>query len=113
MGMNILIHILITALSLLIVAKFIPGVAVDSLTAALIVALVLGLLNFFIRPVLIVLTLPITLLTLGLFIFIINAALFMFAASFIDGFHVDGFVSALLGSVVVSVLSTIGNKLVT
>ncbi len=105
-------RILLTALALLVAAYYIPGIEVTGIYIAIITALILGVLNLIVRPILFVLTLPITLLTLGLFTFVINALLFMFAASFIDGFSVDGFISALLGSLVVSVLSAIGNKFI-
>ncbi|MCA9361272.1 phage holin family protein [Candidatus Kaiserbacteria bacterium] len=108
--MKIIIKVLISALALLIVAYFMPGVTVDGLYTALITALILGLLNVTVRPILIVLTLPITIITLGLFIFIINALIFMFVASFVDGFTVDGFVTALIASLIVSILSAVGNK---
>lgn len=108
---NIIIRILLGALALLLVAEVVPGISVDGLYPALIAAVVLGLLNGIVRPILVVLTLPVTIVTLGLFIFVINAALFLFAASFIDGFRVDGFWIALLGSVLVSVVTTLGNRL--
>lgn len=111
--MKIIIRILVTALGLLLAAYLIPAIQIDSLYIAIITAVILGILNLIARPILVVLTLPITILTLGLFIFIINAALFLFAASFIDGFTVDGFIPALLGSIIVSVVSTVGNKLLT
>lgn len=110
--MILITRILLNALALLLVAYYIPGIEVASLYIAIISAIILGLLNLIIRPVLIILTLPITLLTLGLFTFVINAALFLFAASFIEGFTVDGFLPALLGSVIVSVIGTIGNKFI-
>ena len=109
--MKIILRILIGALALLGVAYLIPGVNVESFYAAVIAAIILGVLNFFVRPVLILLTLPITIVTLGLFTFVINAALFMFAASFIDGFSVDSFLAALIGSILVSIASAVGNKL--
>lgn len=109
--MKIISRILITALGLLLAAYLIPGIDVTSLYIAIITAIILGILNLIARPILVVLTLPITIVTLGLFIFVINALIFWFAASFIDGFSVDGFFPALLGSLVVSVVSTIGNKL--
>lgn len=108
--MKILIHVLITALALILVSKFVPGITVSSLYVAVIAAVILGLLNLIVRPILIILTLPITLLTLGLFTFVINAGLFIFAASFIDGFVVTGFIPALIGSILVSIISTIGNN---
>lgn len=110
--MTIIIRILITALGLLLAAYLIPGIVVASLYIAIITAIILGVLNLIARPILFVLTLPITLLTLGLFLFIINAALFWFTASFVDGFEVEGFIPALLGSILVSLVSTVGNKLV-
>ncbi len=101
--------ILLTAFLLLLVEKVVSGVSIDGLYVAIIAAIVLGLLNAVVRPVLVILTLPISIVTLGLFIFIINAGLFMFAASFLDGFSVNSFWSALLASIMVSVGSTIGN----
>lgn len=111
MCMKILAHIVITALALLLIAQIIPGVEIASFTTALIAALVLGVLNAFVKPILVILTFPITIVTLGLFIFVINAGLFLFAASFIDGFSVSGFFPALLGSLVVSVVSTATQRL--
>lgn len=108
--MKLLTRLLLTALVLLVVANYIPGIHVAGFYSAFIVAVILGLLNLFVRPVLVILTLPITLLTLGLFMFVINAALFWFAATFIDGFSVDSFGYALLGSLIVSVASAVGNK---
>jgi len=110
---NIVIRILVTALALLLVERLVPGISVSGLYPAIIAAVVLGLLNLIARPILVVLTLPITIVTLGLFIFVINALLFWFAASFISGFVVTGFFAALVGSVIVSIISTIGNKLLT
>ncbi|MCB9811698.1 phage holin family protein [Candidatus Nomurabacteria bacterium] len=110
--MKMISRVLIGALALLLAANFIPGIEVMGLYTAIIAALILGLLNMIVRPVLIVLTLPVTILTLGLFTFVINAALFWFAASFIEGFAVAGFVPALLGSIFVSIVSAIGNALI-
>lgn len=103
-------RLLLTTLLLLLVEHFVPGVAIEGFYHALIAAVVLGLLNAIVRPVLILLTLPISVVTLGLFIFVINAGLFMFAASFLEGFTVSGFWSALFGSLIVSVGGTIGSK---
>ena len=110
---NIVLRILISALALLVAAYLVPGIAVDSIYIAIITALVIGLLNLIVRPILVVLTFPITVVTLGLFIFVINAAIFWFVSTFIEGFSVDGFVAALIGSLVVSVVSTIGHKTLT
>ena len=100
--MKILVRWLLLAAALLLVANIYPGVQVASFGAAMIAALVLSLFNTLLRPILVLLTLPVTLLTLGLFLFVINALLFYFAASVIDGFHVAGFVAALIGSVLYS-----------
>jgi len=108
--MKLIARLLLTTLALLAVAAYVPGVAIDGLYSAIMAAVVLGLLNLFVRPILVILTFPITLLTLGLFILIINASLFWFAATFIDGFSVTGFLPALIGSLIVTVVSTLGNK---
>ncbi len=110
-SMKIVFKILIGALALLGVAYLVPGVEVATFYAALIASLVLGVLNLIVRPILFVLTLPITIVTLGLFIFVLNAILFWFAASFLDGFTVSGFIPALFGSLLVSLATTIANKL--
>ncbi len=101
--MKILVRWLLLAAALLLVANVYPGVQVASFGSAMIAALVLGLFNTLLRPILVLLTLPVTLLTLGLFLFVINALLFYFAASVLDGFHVSGFVAALIGSVLYSI----------
>ena len=103
--------LLLTALLLLVVTELIPGVVVEDVYIAVIAAIVLGLLNAVVRPVLLILTLPITILSLGLFTFVINALLFMFAASFLDGFSVAGFWPALWGSLMVSIGGTIGERI--
>lgn len=101
---------LINALCLLAVAHLVPGVHVVNFTAALFAAAVLGLINVFIKPVLSLLTLPITVLTLGLFSFVLNALMFGLAAYFLSGFNVDGFWAALIGALVFGVLSWIANS---
>jgi putative membrane protein len=101
--MKILARWLLLAASLLLVAQLYPGVQVGSFGTALVAALVLGLLNALLRPLLVVLTLPVTLLTLGLFLFVINALMFYWAAGLIDGFSVGGFGAALIGSLIYSV----------
>lgn len=108
--MTLIIRLLWNALGLILIAEFIDGITVDGFYPAVIAALVLGLLNSIIKPILFILTLPITILTLGLFAFVINAGLFLFAASFIDGFAVDNFWYALLGSLLMSIVSTIGSR---
>ena len=100
--MKIVVRWLLLAAALLLVANIYPGVSVKTFGTAMIAALVLGLLNALLRPILVLLTLPVTLLTLGLFLFVINALMFYFAASMLDGFHVDGFGAALVGSLLYS-----------
>ena len=102
--MKLLLTWLLAACALLLVAYLYPGVQVQSFSSALIAAFVIGLFNMVLRPVLVVLTLPVTLITLGLFLFVINALLFWTAASLLDGFHVNGFGAALLGSLIYSAL---------
>jgi len=101
-AVKIVVRWLLLAAALLLVAHLYPGVQVANFTAAMIAALVLGLLNALLRPILVLLTLPVTVLTLGLFLFVINALMFYFAASLLDGFHVTGFVAALIGSLLYS-----------
>lgn len=108
--MKLITKLLLTAFILLLVAEFVPGITVDGIYPAIIAAVVLGLLNLFVKPILFILTLPITILSLGLFMFIINASLFWFAATFIEGFAVATFGHALLGSLIVTVFSAVGNK---
>jgi putative membrane protein len=101
-AMKIFIRWLLLAAALLLVAQLGVGVSVASFGSAMIAALVIGLLNTLLRPILVLLTLPVTILTLGLFLFVINALMFYFAASVLEGFHVTGFVAALVGSLLYS-----------
>jgi putative membrane protein len=110
--MSLILQILWNAIGLLLIATYVPGIHVNSFYTAVIAAIILGLLNAVIRPVLFVLTLPITILTLGFFSLVINAALFLFAASFIEGFSVGSFWYALLGSLLMSLVSTAGSHLI-
>ena len=105
------IRFLSVVLGLFVAAEIVPGIALGGLQDALVVAVLLALLNILIRPVLIFLTLPITILTLGLFIFILNALLFLFVGGLVTGFEIDSFGSALLGSIVVSIISWLVQKL--
>lgn len=100
------------ALALLVVAYMLPGVRVDGLESALIAALVLGLINTLLRPLLILLTLPATMLTLGLFIFVINGLLFWFAGSVLRGFEVSGFWVGVMGALLYSILSSLFSLLI-
>ncbi len=98
---------IVNAAALLLVAYIYPGVHVESFLAALIAALVLGLVNAFIRPLLVILTFPVTLITLGLFLFVINALLFWLVAEVVHGFTVGGFWAALVGSILYSLITLV------
>jgi len=100
-----LIRLVISAMGLWIAARVVPGVEIRGEATLLLAALLLGIVNAVVRPVVVLLTLPVTLLTLGLFLWVVNAAMFGLVAALIDGFHVAGFGSALLGSLLVSVTS--------
>jgi len=102
--MSIIFHWLIGALALFIAAKFVPGISVTA-EGALIGSLVLALLNLFVKPIISILTLPINIITLGLFSLVINALIILIAAHFVPGFLVAGFVSALLLSIVLSIVN--------
>jgi putative membrane protein len=107
--MNLLIRILVTSGLVLLIAHFMPGVHVAGFTTALIVAIVLGLLNIFIKPILVILTLPVTILTLGLFLLVINALIILLCTNIVGGFSVDSFWTALIFSIVLSLLQSIMN----
>jgi putative membrane protein len=108
--MKLLLKWLLSAAALLAVAHLYSGVVVQSFSAALIAALVIGLLNALLRPILVVLTLPVTVLTLGLFLFVINALMFYWAAALLDGFQVRGFGAALIGSLLYTVIGLVINS---
>jgi putative membrane protein len=101
-AMKLIVRWFLLGAALLLVANVYPGVTVSSFASALIAALVLGLLNTLVRPLLVLLTLPVTLLTLGLFLFVINALMFWSASGLLSGFNVTGFGAALIGSVIYS-----------
>jgi putative membrane protein len=103
--MKLIVRWLLLSAALLLVGHLYSGVAVASFTSAMIAALVLGLLNTLVRPLLVLLTLPVTLLTLGLFIMVINALLFWFVAFVLGGFQVASFGSAFLGAILYSLIS--------
>jgi len=105
--MKLILRILLSALAVVILAKILPGIGVDSYTTAIIVAVVLSLLNFIVKPILVLLTLPVTVLTLGLFLLIINALIILLADSLIDGFQVQTIWWALLFSLLLSFLQSI------
>jgi putative membrane protein len=106
-GMRLIIRWLLLAAALLLVTHLYRGVTVSSFGDAMLAAFVIGLFNTLVRPLLVLLTLPVTLLTLGLFLFVINALMFWWAASVLDGFSVSGFGAALLGSLIYSLCSMV------
>ena len=112
MARDLLLVWLINALALLALPYLVPSVRVESFYTALIAALLLGLVNTLIRPLLVLLTLPVTVLTLGLFVFVINGLLFWFVASFVQGFAVGGFWSAFFGAIVYALVSWAASALV-
>ena len=103
--MTLLARWLLNAAALVLIAYFYPGVELHGWGPALIAALVLGLVNALVRPILIVLTLPVTILTLGLFIFVLNGLLFWMVGSWLEGFWVGGFWAGVLGAIVFSIIS--------
>ena len=105
--MKIILKVLLTAIAVVILAKLLPGIQVDGYTSAIYVAIVLGLLRIFVRPLIILFTLPITIITLGLFLFVINAIIILLADKLVDGFTVSGFGYALLFSLLLSFLQSI------
>ncbi|MDO9037662.1 MAG: phage holin family protein [Lutibacter sp.] len=105
--MNLILKIVLTAVAVLVIAHFLPGVSVVNFTSSVIVAIVLALLRVTIKPILIILTLPVTIVTLGLFLLVINALIILLADNLIDGFQVTGFWIALLFSLILSVFESI------
>lgn len=109
---RLIAKLLIMALAILAVAEVLGGVTVDSFYIATIVAVILGFINVLIRPVLILLTLPINIITLGLFTFVINGVLLWFVASFVQGFAVDGFLTAILAAFIIAAINWFGEKFI-
>lgn len=105
--MRLLLHWLISAIAVWIVAHIVPGIYVSGIRAALIAALVIGLINATLGLVLKIVTFPLTILTLGLFWFVINALMLELAASFVSGFYVRNFIAALIGAVMLSLVSSV------
>ena len=110
--MVLLLRWILFTLAIMFVAWLIPGIEVDSFQSAMLVTVIIALINIFIRPLIVLVTLPINILTLGIFTLVINALLFMLAGYLSPGFQVDGFLSAFLGSVVLSFLGLIINMVV-
>jgi putative membrane protein len=110
--MGFLLRVVVNALAIMLAASIGPGIRVDGVVPALIGGLLLGLVNAVVRPVLIILTLPITLVTLGLFLLVLNGLCFWLVASIVKGFYVAGFWSAFLGALIVSIVSWIMTALI-
>ena len=110
--MNYIFKVLLTALAVLIIAYLLPGVNVDDYGTAIWVAFIVGILFSILKPILVILTLPVTILTLGLFLFVINAAMILLANSWIDGFSVSGFWTALLFSILLSFFESVLHGLI-
>lgn len=109
--MKFILNFIASVVAVIFSTYLLPGVTIDSFTTAVVVAVVLGLVNTFIRPLIVLLTLPITVFTLGLFRLVINAGLVMLVSWLISGFTVDGFVTALLFSIVLSIVNGLLDKL--
>lgn len=105
--MNFLTKILVKTLAVILVSYFMPGVKVDNITTAIVVAVVLAFLDSIVKPVMIVLTIPVTIFSLGLFLLVINACMVLLAAYFVEGFKVDGFFTALFFSIILSLTTSI------
>jgi putative membrane protein len=110
--MGFLVRVLLNAVAIVLAGAIVPGIEVDGLLPALAAGAALGLVNAVIRPILLILTLPITLVTLGLFILVLNGLCFWLVSAFVPGFHVAGFWSAVGGALLVSVVSWVGTAFV-
>ena len=106
---GILLRTLITVLGLYLASRLLPGVFIEGTSSFIIAALLLGLVNAVVRPLVFLMTLPLTVVTLGLFIFVLNAAMFGLVAAMLDNFQVAGFWSALFGAIIVSITSTVAS----
>lgn len=109
--MKVFLKLLLTAFVVLILANFLPGIAVTNYVTAIIVAFTIAVLNMFVRPILVIFTLPVTILTLGLFLFVINAFIVLLAGKLITGFAVSGIFTAIIFSVLLSIFRSLLFKL--
>ncbi|HEV7985450.1 MAG TPA: phage holin family protein [Steroidobacteraceae bacterium] len=110
---RLLVHLIVSALLLLLVGEFVKGIHFNGFGSALLAALVLGVVNFLVRPILILITLPVTILTLGLFLIVINALMLMLTSALVPGFMVADFVSALVAAVLLGLLNLVVSSLMT
>ena len=109
---NYIIRWLINAVGLLIVSKIMGSIEIDGLLTAVVAAAVIGIINTFLRPILIILTLPINILTLGLFTLVINGLIFYFVGSIVEGFQVTGYLAAFLGALILSIINVLATFLI-
>jgi len=109
--MNYLLKILLSALAVFVLANVLPGVTVENYGISILVAIVLGVLNTLVKPLLVLFTIPLTILTLGLFLLVVNAIIILLAGYFVDGFNVSGLFTALLFSVLLSITQSVLYKL--
>ena len=109
---NYIIRWLVNAVGLLIVSKIMQSIEIDGILTAVVAAAVIGLINIFLRPLLIILTLPINILSLGLFTLVINGLIFYFVGSIVEGFHVTGFLAAFLGALILSIINVLATFLI-
>jgi len=108
----LIVRWLVITVAILIASTIVPGIRVESLTSAIVAAAILGVINTFLRPVLLILTLPLTILTLGIFTFVLNAFMLLLVAYFVEGFEIDGFWWAFLGALIISIVSGIANRFI-
>lgn len=108
----LIVRWLVITVAILLASTILPGIHVATLTTAIIAAAILGIVNTFLRPVLLILTLPLTILTLGIFAFVINAFMLLLVAYFVDGFEIDGFFWAFLGALIISIVSWIAHRFI-
>lgn len=109
--MNYILKIILSAIAVFVLANTLPGIAIENYAIAILVAVVLGLLNAVIKPIFVILTIPITIVTLGLFLLVINASIVLLASYFVDGFYVSGWFAGLLFSITLSISQSILYKL--
>jgi putative membrane protein len=108
---RLIVHLLISAALLWLVSQFVTGIFISGFGAAILAALVLGIVNFLVRPILVIITLPITIVTLGLFLIVINALMLLLTSALVPGFHVAGFTAALIGGLLLGLFNLAASAL--
>lgn len=109
--MRVLVHLLVSTLLLWLVSQFVTGIYIHTIGSAVAAAIVLGVVNFLVRPILVVITLPITVLTLGLFLIVINALMLLLTSALVPGFHVAGFGAAIIGGLLLGLFNLLASSL--